>query len=316
MEKCVRTLLQSAFILLTFGIIVQSNAQPVVVAEIPNNSTNFITAGNYTYFTSSNSLWRTDGTAAGTIELKNGLPTVPFAIREFKNHALFLTGKDDVTDSDPATTQLWRTDGTPGGTIQLMSRDFISLLDKTPTYFFFEAADASTGRELYRTDGTPTGTMMIRDINPGPELSLRGGAAVLGDHLIFNANDGVHGIEPWKSDGTSASTMIIEDINPGLQSSIVLHIDPFVYNGLYYFGAITDEFGGEPWVSDGTAEGTRLLKDINPGAGNSHDLQYAIGHGGILYFFELDDYDAGADQPYGRPALLYRSAAQTGCWDG
>ena len=70
MQKNVLKFLKVTVILLTSGITVQ--AQPTVVTEIPNGSSNFLEAGNFVFFTYSDSLLRTDGTSAGTILLRDG----------------------------------------------------------------------------------------------------------------------------------------------------------------------------------------------------------------------------------------------------
>ena len=82
MKRCTQIILQTTLILLTLGLMV--NAQPVQVTDIPNNSTNFNEIGDLVYFSSGNALWRTDGSAAGTILIKTGLPTAPFSFRKFK----------------------------------------------------------------------------------------------------------------------------------------------------------------------------------------------------------------------------------------
>ena len=52
MEKHVRTILHSALVLFILGYFVEVSAQPVVVDETPNNSTNFNAIGDFTYFSS------------------------------------------------------------------------------------------------------------------------------------------------------------------------------------------------------------------------------------------------------------------------
>src|SRR5688572_23582143 len=184
MKKCVRTFLHSALILWALGIIVQVNAQPVLVKEIPVNSTNFVEAANLVYFTSGTSLWRTDGTSSGTISLRSGFNFDNWNFTrffgEFDGSFFFMNNNH---------SELWRSDGTPGGTILLKtSASSITLLDTTDQYLFFQASDAGSGRELYRTDGTAAGTQVVKDINPGPNDSNPLASVRLGSHTYFFAD--------------------------------------------------------------------------------------------------------------------------------
>ena len=65
-----KLLVQIGFVLSAIALTV--DAQPTFVKQIPEASKNFISAGDLVYFTSNDSLFRTDGTGAGTIFLKSG----------------------------------------------------------------------------------------------------------------------------------------------------------------------------------------------------------------------------------------------------
>ena len=71
MKTRVTIILQTACLILTLGISAQ--AQPTLVTKVPDASTNFISTGDLVYFTSGDSLLRTDGTATGTILLRSGV---------------------------------------------------------------------------------------------------------------------------------------------------------------------------------------------------------------------------------------------------
>ena len=286
MQRSVRNL-QTTLILIIVGVTL--NAQPVPFTEVPSNSTNFLTAGDYVYFTSGDALWRTDGTAAGTFLLKSGFTRAheyySDIIRdeqdgftaEFKGQFFFVSAE---------SSQLWRSDGTPSGTILLKtsSSENVRILTSTQDYLFFIASDAAMGQELYRTDGTAAGTIVVRDINPGSANGFYGVAAAVGNELFFGANDGVHGNEPWKTTGTSAGTVMITDLNPGSASGFGAST-PMGWNGMFFFVGTTAETGTNPWVTDGTAEGTYILSDET---GTEWEYQraadYKIVHDGYMYF--------------------------------
>src|SRR5688500_8095778 len=109
MKRRVQIILQTTIILTMLGIGMQVSAQPSVITEVPVNSTGFVTIGDLVYFTVGDALWRTDGTAAGTIALKSGFAQ-PTSFTEF-NGDLYFTNAN--------RSELWRSDGTPSGTIRL-----------------------------------------------------------------------------------------------------------------------------------------------------------------------------------------------------
>lgn len=284
MERAVRNLL-TTLILAVAGI--ASNAQPVPFTEVPSNSTNFITMGDLVYFTSGDALWRTDGTAAGTFQLKTGFTQakqweMPEFAREFKGDFYFVNAN---------SSQLWRSNGTSSGTILLKtsSANNIQILASTEHHLYFVAADASTGQELYKTDGTTSGTMLVKDINPGSANGFSGSAAAVGNELYFAANDGTHGRELWKTNGTSAGTAMIEDINPGSGDGFRLTTKGFEFNGLYFFAGMKTANDVDPWVSDGTSEGTYILADESGEYEWSRLIDYTIAHNGYLYFIVRND---------------------------
>ncbi|QLQ10216.1 MAG: hypothetical protein HZY75_07250 [Nocardioidaceae bacterium] len=81
---------------------------------------------------------------------------------------------------------------------------------------FFAADDGVHGHELWTSDGTAEGTVMVKDIHPdGSDSSSPKGLTAVGNRLFFTADDGVHGDELWVSDGTEQGTAMVKDIRPG-----------------------------------------------------------------------------------------------------
>lgn len=156
----------------------------------------FLAAGRYVYFVNyvapTPTLWRTDGTAAGTIQLASA---ETFAA---SGETVYFVGSDDAHGAE-----LWRTDGTIPGTTLL--KDIAPGNDTSLLQFFtdawgsfwFTANDGVHGRELWRTDGTEAGTVMVADIAPSLVSSSPMQLTKAGSRLFFTANDGVTGVEPW-----------------------------------------------------------------------------------------------------------------------
>ena len=252
MKKNIRTFSISACILLTLWISAQ--AQPTLVTEVPKASTNFVSAGDFVYFTSRDSLLRSDGTDGSTVLLRSGFTGAFSDFTEFNNMLFFIAGND-----------LWRSDGTPSGTVHLIMRNELEIFTGTGQILFFQGTNSTTGRELYKTDGTSAGTSMIKDINPGPghgflPLVKEENNPIMNGEYYFSGNPG-SGLQLWKSDGTAAGTVMVKEVRPSFGNDYN-EGGPLTHNGLLFFSSSTSAHGMEPWVSDGTSEGTFMIKDI------------------------------------------------------
>lgn len=109
-------------------------------------------------------LWRTDGTAAGTIlvsDLTSGFPPANPTYLTNVNGSLFFIAYSG---------QLWESNGDAAGT-HLVFRNALYPTNVNGTLFFAGSDQANgIGRELWRTNGTPAGTTLVADIqlgNPG-----------------------------------------------------------------------------------------------------------------------------------------------------
>jgi ELWxxDGT repeat protein len=130
-------------------------------------------------------------------------------------------------------------------------------------YFAASVASGQGGRELWRSDGTEAGTVRVKDILPGANPSSPIGLTNVNGALFFFADDGTHGRELWKSDGTEAGTVFVEDINPGSGHAVGTgNLTIAAAQGKFYFEA-NDGNGDALWVSDGTEVGTMLVTDAD-----------------------------------------------------
>jgi ELWxxDGT repeat protein len=146
-------------------------------------------------------LWRSDGTAAGTV-LVSDLVLAGSATRATRltaaEHRLFFAGFNEATG-----TELWTSAGTAGttglvtdlrpGVRGAMPQGFAVVRD----VLLFAADDGVAGMELWRSDGTAAGTYRLSDIAPGAASSNPGPFWVVGDQVLFGADDGDHGRELW-----------------------------------------------------------------------------------------------------------------------
>lgn len=229
-------------------------------------------------------LWKTDGTAAGTVLVKD---INPGTASSYPNNFMVLGGNAYFCANDGVNgNELWKSDGTAAGT-QLVkvinAYDFeIRLLFVFHDYLYFTSDDGN-GTQLWRTDGTESGTVPFKNINP--RYYYESGSAVLNDVLYFSATDGINGDELWKTDGTAAGTVMVKDIQSGASSSNIGYLT--LFNGAIYFSAFDNENGGELWKSDGTAAGTVILFDIVPGTVSSFPRDFKV-FDNNLFFSTLD----------------------------
>jgi ELWxxDGT repeat protein len=236
-------------------------------------------------------LWKTDGTAGGTVLVKDICPGVGSSLPAnfvVVNGTLFFTANDGASG-----VELWKTDGTTAGTILVKdirsgsgSANLAAMTNVAGT-LFFSADDGSTGSELWKSDGSAAGTVMVRDICPG---SVGSGPATLTNvngTAFFAAQDGTTGFELWKSDGTSGGTMLVTDISQGSASSAPTWL--INHNGTLIFAA-TDQRNGL-WKSDGTAAGTSRVADVATFSSKPHTFTNV----GSTIFFAATDRDHGIE---------------------
>lgn len=236
-------------------------------------------------------LWTSDGTTAGTLQLKNiagsGGSSEPESFFRLGDVVLF-------SAETPANgRELWRTDGSEAGT-QLVqdilpgSNDGVDLNDAVVFNgaLYFAARDGVTGEELWRSDGTTAGTTRVADISSGAGDSRPDAFAVFDRHLYFGAEGGSGG-ELWRTDGTAAGTERVTDINPN-GGSFPSNIN--VLGDSLLFFARDGSTGKELWRSDDDpASGASRVADIDPGADDATP-GVACGPGFKPLVFEGDLY--------------------------
>ena len=209
-------------------------------------------------------LWKTDGTAAGTVRVKDLPPSRDYPDQLTQaGAALYFAAFDEAVGKE-----LWTSDGTAAGTTLLAdimpgkrSSDLWNITAVEDRMFFI-AADNAHGRELWTSDGTAAGTINVSDFAFGP-LSFK----VSTTRAYFIADDGVHGSELWSSDGTQAGTALVKDLRPGAAGGGIVLL-PAVGPTLYFrsYG-----FDGRQtlWKTDGSEAGTTaVIEDFVPDGGD------------------------------------------------
>ncbi len=236
------------------------------------NGTLFFTVFNGT----DQALWKSDGTSAGTMQVKDinpgGHNVYLYKHFENANGILFFSFYDDIHGYE-----LWKSDGTGNGTtivkeinpgIYSAAVTNISYLKNNIT--LFEAYDGKTGLELWTTDGTATGTKLVKNINQSSSASSNPGwltPAPDNKSLIFSAYDPEYGNEMRITDGTESGTHVIKDIYKGSFDSRP-YLPGNLKNATYFFANIDDPVAhysddvflvSRFWKTDGTEKGTSML---------------------------------------------------------
>jgi ELWxxDGT repeat protein len=281
------------------------------INNLPNtaassNPIQFVSVGSSVFFTATDavngsSLWKSDGTQAGTLLVKSIIsrPYNSSDIRGLTNVAgtLYFVANDGASGSE-----LWKSDGTSGGTVRVkdISAGAASAFGETlpelinvSGVLYFVANDGLSGRELWKSDGSESGTVRVKDIRTGAIGAVPFSLVDVAGTLYFAANDGPAGHELWKSDGTESGTLRVKDIRPGSGSSLgylpSVQQSPFMtnVNGSLYFQANDGVTGYELWKSDGTTAGTVRVKEIRSGL-NGANIRGLTAVGGVAFFSAND----------------------------
>jgi ELWxxDGT repeat protein len=208
----------------------------------------------------SQALWKSDGTQAGTILVKDIAPWQYPSQLTNVNGTLFFV-------AEWFGEGLWKSDGTAAGTIPASARfGWVSNLTDVNGTLFFTTDDGRPA--LKKTNGTST--TFLRDFARVYTYRFTD----VNGTLFFGADDGTHGMELWESDGTQAGTTLVKDIFPGSHSSFDEETTFTNVNGTLFFGADDGMHGQELWKSDGTEAGTTLVKDIFPGSPSANRYLY------------------------------------------
>jgi ELWxxDGT repeat protein len=165
-------------------------------------------------------LWKTDGTAAGTVLAVDVVPgfthSYTFILAKSK-HTLFLGATDGVNP-----VELWKTDGTQAGTSKVADIEpgagdlgFGPAVALANGSIIFPVADAKQNTEIWTSNGTAAGTVLLAKFPNIVDEFVPLQLTAVGNIAYFVVDDGVHDAELWRTDGTVAGTFLTADLLPG-----------------------------------------------------------------------------------------------------
>jgi ELWxxDGT repeat protein len=267
-----------------------------------SNPENLTPAGGTLFFTAYDNtngyqLWKTDGTAAGTVRLTSFAPSSQDQFCGFvnANDTLFFEANDGTHG-----LQLWKSDGTVAGTMMLTDAQggFTArpVLAFNSNYFFTAWNGGNLG-QLWKSDGTPGGTVPVTNESGGLVVESyvaqtsphvpSDSPAVIGNDFYFVALDN-NGYQICKSDGTPSGTTMVTNVNGNTNPYGMYAAWPTNVNGTLFFSA-NDGNGPEIWKSDGTPGGTVMVANLISGSGTTYvDPYYLTAVNNELFFVATD----------------------------
>ncbi len=237
------------------------------------------------------SLWRSDGTAAGT-RLLAQLPDIALSYGIQRGGVLYLTvGRQYDNET------LWRSDGTPAGTTSLGA--FGTLDERLATATTLFSLRHLPGRDtLWVSDGTPAGTRTLGTF-PRCLEGYRGPPECPPDNLAIAILGLLHGrlyyfagrefdteVTLWSTDGSLAGTTALGKVALGI--SQILPYDPAATsaNAFALPERILFTVGDELWQTDGTAAGVTKLASTRAYLAHSYSSAFSLGDVALFWTIE------------------------------
>jgi ELWxxDGT repeat protein len=238
-----------------------ATSSPQLLRGGMQNTYRLTAVGNLVYFAqahyqpSYDNLWRSDGTVAGTLML-----------RQFYNikNIFDYNGTAMLGVLNSAGLELWKSNGTSTSTVKItdMTTPTLRHYELRPYgvaggVYFFALDNGTHGFEMWRTNATAAGTFMIQDLRTGdtsfPMDFDIADAAVFQNTMFFSAKDNAGVWALYKTGSTAGSIVKIKDLNG--RGAVMIPLA----NALTIFTEGADR-KSYLWASNGTPEGTTNLK--------------------------------------------------------
>jgi ELWxxDGT repeat protein len=199
-------------------------------------------------------LWRSDGTDAGTVRVKDlGARSSPFLAAAVGRRLFFLYGPGGTDRA------LWASDGTAATTVRLtpeslrIGAEFAAL----GSMLLFTADDGVHGLSLWKSDGTPAGTVPIAPVAGGGPVTH----FTVFNNQLFYFLEGADGNEQlWRTDGSAGGTAHVADLHSRFSDENPPLLIPFA-GRLYFFAQndLSSPSSQRLWSTDGTEAGTQRV---------------------------------------------------------
>ncbi|HEX6861822.1 MAG TPA: ELWxxDGT repeat protein, partial [Thermoanaerobaculia bacterium] len=201
-------------------------------------------------------LWATDGTAGGTLQLPadvvGGSGAQPTPLIAHQGSVLFFAFEGNAAF-------LWKSDGTPQGTgrafdlpAEARAPAFLTSLGAE---LYFVATDSEGARQVWKSDGTTAGTKRLTGLPEDLDTFRRDPQFARAGTTVFFRNAGSFESGLWATDGTLAGSR--ELLSAAFDTEGLV-----AFQGALYFFAEAPGGGLALWRSDGTPAGTVPVKTL------------------------------------------------------
>jgi ELWxxDGT repeat protein len=226
------------------------------------------TMGGYVFFFAKScqtcyySLYKSDGTAAGTQEIKS-FPNI-------QDRTIQFLGATATKVFFKINWHLFVSDGTTAGTVELHTDINRFAIEGTVGSNNLYYADFVNGQSrVLKSDGTVAGTSVIKTFGVSSVYNF----IEINNTLYFTTIDRTVANQPfilWKSDGTTVGTISLASITASYSN---VFTNPTNFNGNLFFN-----IGSQLWKSNGSVAGTSLLATAST---NIDDIETS---NGLLYY--------------------------------
>lgn len=214
------------------------------------------------------SLWKTNGTASGTVKISSVAPAKSYTLKELQELYCFV-GKtlffDGYTESEGY--ELWKLSSLASSPVLVKnlnpnSSSVPKKLTNAKGTLFFTADDGVNGVELWSSKGTISNTVISKNITLGNQSTYFTFMCGANNKCFFTYNNNL-----WVSDGTENGTKIVLD--EGITN--VSRIAHLIANGnKIFFTGYTFNFGEEMY------EGDASLVSLMPSPMKSSDQEAIV----------------------------------------
>ncbi|MFD2524134.1 hypothetical protein [Emticicia soli] len=217
------------------------------------------------------SVWKSDGTEAGTSIIKDIdslTHNISFSYKESLNQVLAVnndvfftvkryTFRQNGTGVDKAIIELWKTNGVETEIVKTFDdTDYSYQTDETSSLVNFnqKLVFILKHSQLWISDGTADGTKRLKTFGHIHDDIYNKKWAFLNNKFYFSAYNNQQA-ELWESDGTDTGTVLVKALGP--TTSFVPSFFATINNRIV-FRTNTNEL----WQSDGTSAGTNFVQTI------------------------------------------------------
>ncbi|EHQ26880.1 Glycosyl hydrolase family 32 domain protein [Mucilaginibacter paludis DSM 18603] len=256
-------------------------------------ATSFVKLGTMMYFAGGDvkqgyGLWKTDGTAEGTVLVKNIAPgqvSYPIANLLVYNNKIYFAGNDSVNGQE-----LWVSDGTADGTSMLKDINQYHTGDNgsQPSQFticngmlFFTASTGSGFITLWKTDGTASGTVQLTTQSMSGLAQL----TAAGNTLYFTTGNNR---SLWRSDGTAAGTKMVKVDDYDVVDHLHAVNDQLIMISAYNY----DHPKIRLYKIEPANDAATLLQTYNAVTYGDIDIDNITGAAGSTFFYSIRTVDA------------------------